>query len=1073
MAGNISNWSIFIGGDASGGVEALRMTATEADITGKHIAEVGKSAAQSKAGFEAMADGIRRVAQQQELLDARKMKSQESSGRGRRGLDPMAAAMAPFSHERLVGGTSEPGAEVRLQDELTRSIVKGQAERTAAVAAGAANRFNISNQELIRERELAQLRADMITRSAQAEIAAITERNSRITAAAALRDRLQQTQNVLQTVRDVQTRPAREEAAQLASERAADAERRAAWVQRATERQREQDMIRATATTNAAAQAAILQQELQIERAADAERRAAWVQRATERQREQDMIRATATANAAVQAAILQQELQIERAADAERRAAWAQRATERQREQDMIRATATANAAAQAAILQQELQAEQDYYARRDRARELDQKRQYDDFVKQEAIIEASLARQRTLREEADADRATRLQSRMAGAQNADTRNPMQDMEDSIARMRGELNPMVGMQHRLAREAMEFRQQLDLAVISGRMNWQTAQGILNTYEQVSAELQQHVQLQNQGFLGSRRAGFAAQQFGYAIEDAASVYGTMGLAGAFRAAGNNLTVMAAQVNPMVGTIASISSAVIALGINFYNAKKNAEELKKAVEDVAEARNKFASQYQDEIALQQELSSARAAGVDSLRQMYESLGSSIARLTEQIEVNAQVQAQTAAIEAAIKRVEELNKLAAERSSTWWSDNFRTVIMGWEYIRDAAKGTFAQIDDLVTHLSATLSEVFDGISMSFTGDFSGAAEKIRGASAAGNRAIAEKRKLEQDQQNAANAMENQIHLQEKALKDLLDPEKQRLKLMEEQLRSGEDRLALEEKARNNPLNMNPATKGVAQGEYDPRRPETWTMRAQLGAGADREKRQQIGIGGISAIDEFDWQQKWLEKKIRESRAFASDPKRSDAIREGQMAKAIEMQDELNRLIQMENDIRAAGQEDFLKANRSIMSRYESMNEELRIENEIVRAHEQLNQELDAAVASGRITRDQATELKNEFIDITNAEEERRNNEKEIAKLQKREGTLEGLARESLSPATVVAGLSKGSDEARAFLENERLRSMAQKDAEPQIKELREVRAEIKRLRESNEKIGQSAPAVATLF
>ena len=161
---------------------------------------------------------------------------------------------------------------------------------------------------------------------------------------------------------------------------------------------------------------------------------------------------------------------------------------------------------------------------------------------VRNRIIIANRRATSRDTIDEIRDQQDSRVQSR-AFRPNANTRNPMQDMEDSIARMRGELNPMVGMQHRLAREAMEFRQQLDLAVISGRMNWQTAQGILNTYEQVSAELQQQAMQQQAGFLGMRRMGFAAQQFGYAIEDAASVYGTMGLAGAFRAAGNNLTVM--------------------------------------------------------------------------------------------------------------------------------------------------------------------------------------------------------------------------------------------------------------------------------------------------------------------------------------------------------------------------------------------------------------------------------------------------------------------------------------------------------------------------------------------------
>jgi hypothetical protein len=168
-----------------------------------------------------------------------------------------------------------------------------------------------------------------------------------------------------------------------------------------------------------------------------------------------------------------------------------------------------------------------------------------------------------------------------------------------------------------------------------------------------------------------------------------------------------------------------------------------------------------------------------------------------------------------------------------------------------------------------------------------------------------------------------------------------------------------------------------------------------------------------------------------------------------------------------------LREAGSASEENSHRTIMQRFEGLNEELRVENEILRVHEQINHELDLAVRAKTLTRDQATALKNDLIDVTNLEQQRRDNEKEIARLQKREGTLEGYAREALQPATVIGAMTQGSDQARAFLENERLRSMAQKDAEPQIKELRDIRAEIKRLRESNEKIGQSRPAVAQLF
>ena len=1065
MAGNISNWMVQITGDASGAVEAMHITETAADATSRSLHATGAEARSLASDFSAASDGMRRVAKQQELLDARKLKSQESSGRGRRGLDPMAAAMSPFSHERLVGGTSEPGAEVRLQDELTRSIVKGQAERTAAVAAGAANRVNISNQEMLREQQLAALREDMIARSA-------TMLAQNLTAERAIRDNAwneekartqQRHQEAMDLSAHLKARLTAEVANEVAAERAI---RDNAWNQ-------EKLSAQIHAKQMADLKADILRRNPPVASAMIAGMSGAGATQAAsgsmigQLNNWQQLQSARDAAFADEQAGYQQQRANRARQLDA--------KAADAARELDIINQTALANARARQQAEQAQVTADAEYRA--NRARQLDAK----DKIRRddEAAEAAHIKRMNKLRIDAiaaeETDRGQRLQSRITGAQNADTRNPMQAMEDSIARMRGELNPMVGMQHRLAREAMEFRQQMDLAVISGRMNWQTAQGILNTYEQVSAELQQQAMQQQAGFLGMRRMGFAAQQFGYAIEDAASVYGTMGLAGAFRAAGNNLTVMAAQAGAVPGVVASIASAAIALGINFYNARKEAEGLKKALEDVAEARSKFASQYQDEIALQQELSAARIAGVDSLRQMYESLGSSIARLTAQIEANAQAQAQTAAIEAAIKRVEELNKLAAERSSTWWSDNFRTVIMGWEYIRDAAKGTFAAIDDLATHLSATLSEVFDGIWMSFTGDFSGAAEKIRGAAAAGDRAIAEKRKLEQDQNNAANAMENQIRLQEKALKDLLDPEKQRLKLMEDQWSMMKDQSAeisantLSQLAQGGwQLGREIDFRDRSNGKYDVRTPESMWVRDTF-----NDKRGELGQKTFirDTDKELAASSRTIEKErdrlitLREQSTSLDEQKKlSDEI--------AARNEELLRIDQMRADLNAAGEASLEETNRTIMGRYEGLNEELRIENEVLRVRKKINEEIDIAVRSGHMNQETADKYRAEMESVLKLEEERRNNDKEIEKLQKREGTLEGLARQALTPATVVGGLTKGSDEARAFLENERLKSMAQKDADPQIKELKEIRAEIKRLRESNEKIGQSKPGVVTL-
>jgi len=112
-------------------------------------------------------------------------------------------------------------------------------------------------------------------------------------------------------------------------------------------------------------------------------------------------------------------------------------------------------------------------------------------------------------------------------------------------------------------------------------------------------------------------------------------------------------------------------------------------------------------------------------------------------------------------------------------------------------------------------------------------------------------------------------------------------------------------------------------------------------------------------------------------------------------------------------------------------------------------------------------------QAVALRGEMEQAFAIEKERRDNEKAIVELKKREAQLQSNVRQDLAPATALGGLQRGSDETRAFLENERLRGMAQKDAEPQIVELKKIRDELKRLREANEKSATARPKVAAIF
>lgn len=167
--------------------------------------------------------------------------------------------------------------------------------------------------------------------------------------------------------------------------------------------------------------------------------------------------------------------------------------------------------------------------------------------------------------------------------------RKAVDSMEKSIRRMKEATNPLLAMQNRLADEAEEFKTQVQLALKAQILTKEQAEEITAEYQKQSAALLLQTRQQQQGFLGMRQFGFAAQQAGYAIEDAAAMYGTMGAAGAFRAASNNLTAMAAGFGPLVGVATSLAAAAAAIGLHLWESSKAAEEATKSEEKLLKTR----------------------------------------------------------------------------------------------------------------------------------------------------------------------------------------------------------------------------------------------------------------------------------------------------------------------------------------------------------------------------------------------------------------------------------------------------------------------------------------------------
>lgn len=80
------------------------------------------------------------------------------------------------------------------------------------------------------------------------------------------------------------------------------------------------------------------------------------------------------------------------------------------------------------------------------------------------------------------------------------------------------------------------------------------------------------------GILGSggKNGAMIVQQLAFAAEDAATQFGTRGLAGAMMAAGNNITFAASMINPTIGVIASLTSVGIMSALTYLKIANNAK-----------------------------------------------------------------------------------------------------------------------------------------------------------------------------------------------------------------------------------------------------------------------------------------------------------------------------------------------------------------------------------------------------------------------------------------------------------------------------------------------------------------
>ena len=85
----------------------------------------------------------------------------------------------------------------------------------------------------------------------------------------------------------------------------------------------------------------------------------------------------------------------------------------------------------------------------------------------------------------------------------------------------------------------------------------------------------------------SGRTSFMISQLGFAVEDATTQFGTMGLAGALRAAGNNLSIVASMLNPIAGIVVGVGTALASTLIpHLTKTGDEAEKSKKKLDEWA-------------------------------------------------------------------------------------------------------------------------------------------------------------------------------------------------------------------------------------------------------------------------------------------------------------------------------------------------------------------------------------------------------------------------------------------------------------------------------------------------------
>ena len=255
------------------------------------------------------------------------------------------------------------------------------------------------------------------------------------------------------------------------------------------------------------------------------------------------------------------------------------------------------------------------------------------------------------------EAERLARIEEQRIG----DIEKVM-DLEQGIMEFQ---NPKKAAEVRRERHLQKVKNLLDRQVESGDITQQYANGLLEMEDMRFRKQQKITKQQEHSLKVQRNMGYAAQQFGFLLDDIVAGSGTRGVAGAIQASANNITSMLATMRASANVVFWASILVALLQISAQTGLLN-----KALEKLGMTAGDAVKELKELPKIHDQIAKAQKAHVQHLREMknlrlnidLDSAASSIAGLNDQL-ANAVIEAQKAGSEV---QVENLQK-AMERES----------------------------------------------------------------------------------------------------------------------------------------------------------------------------------------------------------------------------------------------------------------------------------------------------------------------------------------------------------------------------------------------------------------------